>query len=181
MPLSYGGGIQTVEEARRLFSLGVEKVVIRSAAMNDLRLVSDIASLAGSSSVVVSLDIKKTKLGRNQIFAPGTRRHKDQKWVQLIEDAIIHGAGEILLNVVDKDGTMSGMDVETIRIAAETTQVPLVAVGGVGSLADIRSGVEAGANAIGVGSFFVYHGPRRAVLITYPSYDELTELLGDLA
>jgi cyclase len=181
MPLSYGGGIQTVEEARRLFSLGVEKVVIRSAAMNDLRLVSDIACLAGSSSVVVSLDIKKTKLGRNQIFAPGTRRHKDQKWVQLIEDAIIHGAGEILLNVVDKDGTMSGMDVETIRIAAETTQVPLVAVGGVGSLADIRSGVEAGANAIGVGSFFVYHGPRRAVLITYPSYDELTELLGDLA
>jgi cyclase len=180
MPLSYGGGIQTVEEARRLFSLGVEKVVIRSAAMNDLRLVSDIASLAGSSSVVLSLDVKKTKLGRNQIYAPGTLRHKDPRWVQVIEDGIIHGAGEILLNVVDNDGTMGGMDIETIRVAAESTQVPLVAVGGVGSLADIRSGIKAGANAIGVGSFFVYHGTRRAVLITYPSYEELTELLGDL-
>lgn len=178
MPLAYGGGIRGLDDAKRLFGLGIEKVVLRSAAANDLRTVTTIADYAGSSSVTVSIDVKKTRFGREQLFAPGTPAHGDADWTGFLRSAIEAGAGEIILNGVDRDGTMSGMDTELIAAAARTTTVPLVAAGGVGSLEHIGSAVRAGADAVGVGAFFVYHGPRRAVLITYPRYDDLTALLG---
>lgn len=178
MPLAYGGGLRNPEDARRLFSLGVEKVVVRSAAMSDLSMVSQIASISGSSSVVLSIDLKKSKFGRPQVFCPGTASHKESDWIGYMKRAIDAGVGEILLNVVDQDGTMSGMDLDIIRVASRATSVPLVAVGGVGSLQDIRAGLDAGADAVGVGAFFVYRGQRRAVLVTYPSYDELSPFVG---
>ncbi len=178
MPLAYGGGIRGLDDAKRLFSLGIEKVVLRSAAMTDLHTVTAIADYVGSSSVTVSIDVKKTRLGRHQLFAPGTPAHRDADWTGFLRRSIEAGAGEIILNAVDRDGTMSGMDLDLIAAATQATTVPLVAVGGVGSLDHIGAGVRAGADAVGVGSFFVYHGPRRAVLITYPRYDELTAFLG---
>ncbi len=178
MPLAYGGGIRGLADATRLFALGIEKVVLRSAAMSDLRTVTAIADYAGSSSVTVSIDVKKARFGRQQLFAPGTPMHGDPDWTGFLRRAIDAGAGEIILNAVDRDGTMSGMDTELIASGARTTTVPLVAVGGVGSLDDISVGIQAGADAVGAGAFFVYHGPRRAVLITYPRYGELTALLG---
>lgn len=178
MPLAYGGGVRSLADAERLFAIGIEKVVVKSAAMTDLNVVSVIADYAGSSSVSVSVDVKRTRLGRLQVYAPGTHRHGDSDWLGLLKAAIDAGAGEIILNAVDRDGTMSGMNTDLIRAAAAQVTVPLVAVGGVGSLDDIRSGIEAGADAIGAGAFFVYHGPRRAVLITYPRYEELVALLG---
>ena len=87
------------------------------------------------------------------------------------------GAGEVVLNAVDRDGMMQGMDLELIQRAAEAVTVPLIAVGGVGSLADIKAAVDAGASAVAAGAFFVFHGPHRAVLITYPQYEELKRLL----
>lgn len=178
MPLAYGGGIRGLDDAIRLFGLGIEKVVLRSVAASDLRTVTAIAEYAGSSSVTVSIDVKKTRFGREQLFAPGTPSHGDADWTGFLQRAIDAGAGEVILNVVDRDGTMSGMDTGLIAAAALATTVPLVAVGGVGSLEHIGAGVRAGADAVGVGAFFVYHGPRRAVLITYPRYEELTALLG---
>lgn len=178
MPLAYGGGIRGLEDAKRLFGLGIEKVVLRSAAMSNVRTVTEIADYAGSSSVTVSVDVKKSRFGRQQLLAPGTPLHGNSDWTGLLRRAIDAGAGEIILNAVDRDGTMSGMNTELITTAARVATVPLVAVGGVGSLDDITSGVRAGADAVGAGAFFVYHGPRRAVLITYPQYEELTALLG---
>lgn len=178
MPLAYGGGIRGLDDAKRLFGLGIEKVVLRSAAMRDVRTITAIADYAGASSVTVSIDIKKTRFGRQQIFAPGTPLHGRSDWTSVLKLARDAGAGEVVLNAVDRDGTMSGMDTDLIAAAARVTTVPLVAVGGVGSLEDLSSGVRAGADAVGVGAFFVYHGPRRAVLITYPKYEELTALLG---
>jgi cyclase len=178
MPLAYGGGIRCLSDAARLFGLGIEKVVLRSAAMSDLHTVTAIAEFAGSSSVIVSVDVKSSWSRRRHLFAPGTPLHGDPDWIGFMQRAADAGAGEIILNAVDRDGTMSGVDVDLITVAAQKTTVPLVAVGGVGSLADIADGIRAGADAIGAGAFFVYYGPRRAVLITYPRYEELTALLG---
>ena len=178
MPLAYGGGIRGLDDAKRLFSLGIEKVVLRSAAMRDLGTVTAISKYAGASSVTVSIDIKRTRFGRQQFHGPGTPLHGETDWTGFLGRAIEAGAGEILLNAVDRDGTMSGMDTALIAHAAQHTATPLVAVGGVGSLEHIQSGVRSGADAVGAGAFFVYHGPRRAVLITYPRYEELASLLG---
>lgn len=178
MPLAYGGGIRTLEDAKRLFGYGVEKVVLRSAAASNLALVTQIADFAGSSSVTVSIDVKRARFGRVSIHCPGTPMHGNADWLGYLRRATTAGAGEIILNAVELDGTMSGMDKDLIAQAAQVTTVPLVAVGGVGSLDHILAGVRAGADAVGAGAFFVYHGPRRAVLITYPGYDELSALLG---
>lgn len=179
MPLAYGGGLRGLDDAKRLFSLGVEKVVLRSAAAADLAIVTQIARYAGSSSVTVSIDVKRSRLRRQQLYCPGSRLHGESNWAGFLRRATEAGAGEVILNAVDRDGTMSGMDTDLISEAARVTNVPLVAIGGVGSLDHIGAGVRAGADAIGAGAFFVYHGPRRAVLITYPGYEELTSLLGD--
>lgn len=178
MPLAYGGGIRGLDDAKQLFGLGIEKVVLRSAAVSDLQTVTAIAHYAGASSVAVSIDVKKTRFGRERLVAPGTAVHGDTDWLGFLLRAIDAGAGEVLLNAVDRDGTMLGMDANLIAAAARATTVPLVAVGGVGSLEHIAAGLQAGADAVGVGAFFLYHGPRRAVLITYPSYDDLTALIG---
>lgn len=176
MPLAYGGGVTTVEHADRLFAMGVEKVVVRSGAANDLRLVEQIARFGGTQSVSVCVDVERSRLGKRRIYAPGTRMHKGTDWLGYVKDAANAGAGEIVLQSVDRDGTQTGLDLQLVTMAAEQIPVPLVAVGGIGGLDDMRAGVDAGASAIGVGSYFVFHGPRRAVLITYPDYTELEAL-----
>jgi cyclase len=176
MPLCYGGGVRSVEDARRIFALGVEKVCLQEAALQDLSIISGIAELFGSQSVMVSCDVRRTWLGACRVRSATTGKDTPVEWRQFIVDAARAGAGEILLTAVDREGTMSGMDLELIREGSAAIPVPLVAAGGVGSLADIRSAVDAGASAVGVGAYFVYHGPRRAVLITYPRPGELREL-----
>ncbi len=176
MPLAYGGGIRSVEQAQRIFASGVEKICIQTAALDNLQLVRALADRFGSQSIMVSLDIKKNWLGRAQAFASAQGKTLSTDWLQLLSDLVNAGAGEVLMNAVDKDGTLSGPDLDLIRQASEQVNVPLIAGGGVSSLADIKSAVVAGASAVAAGAFFVYHGPHRAVLITYPKYHEL-ELL----
>ena len=177
MPLCYGGGIRSVDHASALFSLGVEKVCLQSAALEDDAIVRRIAERFGSQSVVVSVDIKRSRLGKPKLFASSTGKTLPTQWMEFVHRVVSAGAGEIMLNSVDRDGTMSGMDRELIREATSALSVPLIAAGGVGSLADIRAAVDSGASAVAVGAFFVFHGPHRAVLITYPRYDELEILL----
>lgn len=172
MPLCYGGGVRTVEQAARLFSLGVEKVSLQTAALQDVNLLRSIADRFGSQSVIFSLDVQRDWFGRAHAFAASSRRRARASWQDILVDAVDAGAGEVMLNVVNRDGTMSGMDQELIREASALVPVPLVAMGGVGSIADIEVGFRAGASAVGAGAFFVFHGPNRAVLITYPRPDE---------
>lgn len=178
MPLGYGGGIRTVEQARRLFALGVEKVVIQSAALHDLSFISRVADECGSQSVVVSIDVKQNWLGKTKLYSSSSRSTDSRDWLDFTAAAVSAGAGEVLLNAVDRDGVMEGMDLGLIREASERVSVPLVAVGGAGSLAHVKAAVDAGADAVAAGAFFVFHGPHRAVLITYPGYDELERLFG---
>jgi cyclase len=176
MPLCYGGGIRTVEQARRLFALGVEKVCLQTAAMANLQLVTQIADCFGSQSVLVSADIKCNWMGKQQLYSSATGKLLDKPWMDFLQEAVAAGAGEIVLNSVDRDGTMSGMDLKLIRQASSALSVPLVAVGGASNIANIKAAVEAGASAVSAGALFVFHGPHRAVLITYPKYEELEAL-----
>lgn len=179
MPLAYGGGINTRTAAAEIFSLGVEKVILRTAAATQPSLVRAIADHSGSQSVAVSIDVRRTRLGKRRIHAPGTPLDKSGSWLEFAQQATDQGAGEILLQSVERDGTGLGLDTEMIAAAARSLRVPIVAAGGVGGMADIKAGVDAGASAIGVGRFFVFHGPRQAVLITYPDYAALEELLSN--
>ena len=176
MPLAYGGGISTIEEVRKLFSLGVEKVCLQTAALNNLNLVTQVAEKFGVQSVVVSVDITKNWLKQNFLYESRTGKKLKMSGIDFIKQAVKSGAGEILLNSVDRDGTMSGYDLELISEVAHQIEVPLIASGGAGSLAHFREAVDAGASACAAGAFFVFQGPHRAVLISYPKYKELVNL-----
>lgn len=179
MPLCYGGGIRDAEDARRLFSLGVEKVCLQSAVLRDPTLVRQIADRAGEQAVVVSIDVKRDWLGRPKPFSSSATPIPYSDWREVVREAVAMGAGEILLNAVDRDGTLAGVDLDLIREASGIADIPLVAIGGVSSLADIKAAVSAGASGVAAGAFFVFHGPHRAVLITYPRYEELRALWSD--
>lgn len=176
MPLSYGGGIRTVEQASKIFKLGVEKVSVQTAALEDLDLVRSLSERFGSQSVVVSVDVKRDWLQRPQLYHSSKGKNSSLNWLNFIKQAVEAGAGEILLNAVDKDGTLNGPDLNLIKLASKEITAPLIAIGGIGSLQDIKDAVNAGASAVAAGAFFVFHGPHRAVLITYPQYQELISL-----
>lgn len=176
MPLCYGGGIHSVEQARRLFELGVEKVCLQTAALRDIAVISRIAERFGSQSVVISADVKKNWFGAHRLYAAASRKIVSYSWLEYLRAAVSAGAGEVMLNAVDQDGVMQGMDLELIREAAAALPVPLIAVGGIGSLRHIKEAIDAGASAVAAGSFFVFQGRHRAVLITYPQDRELESL-----
>lgn len=176
MPLAYGGGIQTVQQARRILASGVEKVCIQSALLVNPKLVRELAECFGSQSIMVSLDIKRDWRKRPLIFSATTGKSVPVNWLRLLSDLVKLGAGEVLLNAVDKDGTLFGPDLDLIRQATAQVDVPIIALGGISSLADIKSAIDAGASAVAAGAFFVFHGPHRAVLISYPKYHDLERL-----
>ena len=176
MPLCYGGGIRTADEARQLFSLGVEKVCLQSAALRDPNIIRTIADRSGEQSVVMSIDVKTDWRGDKRAHSEAGVRLPTSDWRALVKQALAMGAGEIVLNSVDRDGTLSGYDLELIKEAAPLSEAPIVALGGAGSLADFQAAIDAGASAVAAGAYFVFHGPHRAVLITYPSAGELRAL-----
>ncbi len=177
MPLCYGGGIHTIEQASVLFSIGIEKISLQSAAYEDLTLISRLADKFGKQSILVSVDVKKNWLGKFQLYSASCEKFLSHPWIEFLKKAVAAGAGEVVLNAVDRDGMMKGMDIELIREASTAVSVPLIAVGGVGNLSDIKAAVTAGASAVGAGAFFVFHGQHRAVLITYPKYHDLETLM----
>lgn len=176
MPLCYGGGIRTVEQATLLFSLGVEKVCLQTAALDDMDIITQIADKFGNQSVLISIDVKKNRMGKYQIYSATSRQLLPQSLMVFLQKAVAAGAGEVVLNAVDRDGMMQGMDIRLIHDASAAISVPLIAVGGAGSLTDIKAAIDSGASAVSAGAFFVFQGPHRAVLITYPQYQELITL-----
>lgn len=176
MPLCYGGGIRTAADAFTLFSLGVEKVAIQSAVLRDPAIITEIARRAGEQAVVVSIDVKRDWLRRPRLYGHAGIKLRSLDWKNAMREAIAAGAGEVLLNAVDRDGTLAGPDLGLIREASMIADVPLIAVGGISSLADIKAATDAGASAVAAGAYFVFQGPHRAVLITYPRYEELRAL-----
>ena len=177
MPLCYGGGIRTIQQARTLFSLGVEKVCLQSSVYSDLKLIKEIANEYGSQSVVVSIDIKKNWLKKESLYNASSGQILRKSYMDLIKECIEAGAGEIIIGSVNHEGNMRGMNLNLISKVSNFSTVPVIASCGVGEMNDIKLASEAGANAVAVGSFFIYHGPHRAVLITFPTNEELNKLL----
>lgn len=180
MPLACEGGVKSVEQAQRIFASGVEKICIQTAALENLNLVSGLAGRFGSQTVMVFLDVKRNWLGRAEAFQASKGKTLAIDWLKILSNLVVAGAGEVLLIAVDKDGTQSGPDLDLIRQASNRIDVPLIADGGISSLTDIRSAVDAGASAVAAGAFFVSHGPHLAVLLTYPGYNELEQLFADM-
>jgi cyclase len=176
MPMSYGGGVTTVEQAKRILALGVEKIILNSAAVETPGLVSELATAVGSQSVVVAVDARKNLFGRYQTTWKNTEKSKATHPVQWAQEVCALGAGEILLNLVDRDGTSQGYDLELIREMAAAVSVPVVACGGAASNKDLAEALKAGASGAAAGSMFVFHGKHRAVLISYPAPAEIDSL-----
>jgi cyclase len=177
MPVGYGGGVQDLATATRLIQLGVEKIIINSAMVEYPNRVAEIADRLGSSTVVASIDASARGSGRHEIFVRGGTKATGIDIRAHAEKAVALGAGEIIVNSIDRDGTMNGFDLELIRSVTSVVDVPVVACGGASGLPDLVAAIrDGGASAAAAGSMFVYHGRHRAVLITYPSYQARAEL-----
>lgn len=177
MPFSYGGGISTLEQASTLFSLGVEKVIIGTTAIENKKLISDIAAIYGNQSVVATINIKKDILKRPRLYNPSKKKLHKINLIAYCQKLVDAGAGEIFLNFIDRDGMKNGYDGDVIKLLSDSVSVPITVCGGAGSLEDMRVAVkEFGASAVSAGSLFVYHGKRDAILVNYPDYSKLVEL-----
>ena len=174
MPFCYGGGINSLEDMQAIFSLGAEKVAINTQATLRPSLVKQASKQFGSQSIVVSIDVKKDLFGNYKVFS---HLRKNVLKIDPIYFAIQMedmGAGELLVNSVDKDGTMEGYDIELIKKLTAAVNIPVVACGGAGSIEHFRIAInQGGASAVAAGSMFVFYGRHRAVLISYPSRQEL--------
>jgi len=173
MPLGYGGGITTLDEIRELVSSGVEKVVLNTSAFDNPGLVRQGAAYIGSQSIVVSMDVKKNLLGKYKVYVNNGSRSTGLDPADFARQMEAAGAGELLLNSIDRDGSFSGFDTALIETVAGKVNIPVVAVGGASSVQDLAVAIRHGASAVAAGSLFVFQRPHRAVLISYPSQKEL--------
>jgi cyclase len=177
MPLCYGGGIKTVAQASTIIGLGVEKVAVSSAAIEHPALIPAIAQEVGSQSVVVVFDVRANGTGY-EIRTHNARRTTGKLAAHAISEAASLGAGEILVNSIDHDGTMQGYDLALARSVRAATRLPMTVLGGAGSLEDIGRLIGAcGVVGAAAGSLFVFKGARRAVLISYPSAAQKDDLI----
>lgn len=167
MPICYGGGIKHISQADRLFRLGIEKISVNSHNFESLQLIEEISGKYGSQSVLMSVDIKSNFWNKKRVFKSKSNEFVEEEILEFIEKGIISGAGEILITSVDREGEMKGMDYEIIQTISDQFNVPLVFNGGVGSIEHIVEGFRSGANAIAIGSYFVFKSEARGILISY--------------
>jgi cyclase len=178
MPLCYGGGIRSLAGIQEILGLGVEKVAINTYAVENPNFIRNAADTFGSQSIVVAIDAKKHSSGRYEVFTHGGRIPAKLDVAEHAKKMEEMGCGEILLVSIDRDGTREGYDTELISQVSRSVSVPVIACGGAGKLSDFADAVGmGGASAVAAGSLFVFHGKHRAVLITYPSMEELREVL----
>jgi cyclase len=167
MPITYGGGINSLNHARKLIRLGVEKVVINSAAYSSLEIISEIANVFGSQAVVAAIDVKKKLIGGYKLFSnSGTKEIN-----VTLEDHVLglakSGAGELFINSIDNDGQMQGYDIDLIKKTTKIVNIPVTICGGAGSVEHFKMAFDAGASAAAAASLFMFYGKHKAVLINY--------------
>jgi cyclase len=174
MPLGYGGGIRNLDQMKAIFQLGFEKVAVNTAAQEYPDLITDAANSFGSQSVVVSIDVKKSWMGGYEVMTCAGSKKTGRNPTDYAIEMEARGAGELLVNGIDRDGTMLGYDLKLIKSVADAVEIPVIAVGGAGTVQHLGDAVkEAGASAVAAGAMFVFQGPHRAVLINVPSPEEL--------
>ena len=177
MPLAYGGGIKTVEDAQKILGIGLEKVIVNSEAHNNPEFITELADKFGSSSVVCSVDVKKNLFGKYELYSHvNGKKHKSDllEWVKKVEEK---GAGELLLTSVDREGSWKGFDVNLVEMISSEVNIPVVASGGASSMQDVRMVVNKGASAAALGNMVVYQGEGLGVLVSYPDRTEIEKCL----
>jgi cyclase len=177
MPVGYGGGIADFETARRILRIGVEKIVLCTAAAEDPELVRETSRAFGSQSVVGCIDVRRQRLRGHRCFVRSGSQRLEGSPAELAASFVEQGAGEILVNSIDRDGTFAGYDLDLLKEVAASVNVPVIACGGADSYEDLARVVhDAGVSAAAAGSLFVFQRPHRAVLITFPTEDERAAL-----
>ncbi len=178
MPLSYGGGIDSLSKAEQIFKIGFEKVILNSATFTHPNLISEIAAIYGNQAVIAAIDVKKNIWGKYEVYGyHGTINYKKNPvdWVKEMEKS---GAGEILLTNIDREGTWKGFDTDILKMVSNATVLPVIANGGAGSVADIGDAVKKGkASAVAIGSMVVYQQKEMGVLVNFPDKQKLEYLL----
>ncbi len=179
MPFSVGGGITSIEDIQRLIACGAEKVILSSYAIKNIDFLKEASETFGSSTIVLCIDIKKTFFRKKDyVFIKNGKEVTGYKPVELAKIAQDKGAGEIIIQSIYKDGTMEGYDLDLIKSISDSVTIPTVALGGCGSMEDCRSAYKSGrANGIAAGSFFVYQGLNKGVLINYPSREDIIKIV----
>lgn len=177
VPVATGGGIRTLEQIEERLALGFEKVVVNTAAVEDPALIDRAAREFGSSTIAVAVDVRARRFSRREVVTRGGRQKTGLDPVAHAVDLVRRGAGEIIIQSVDRDGSMGGYDLDLIGEVAASVDVPVVALGGAGSVEDLAAAIAAGAAAVAAGSLFVFQGRHRAVLISYPSDRDLDAAL----
>jgi cyclase len=180
MPLCYGGGVKTVEQAQKILNLGVEKIALSSAIVNNTELVKNIAKEVGSQSVVAIIDVKKKTFGGYSVFTHNGTKKCSVKLGDYIKDLQENGVGEIVINSIDNDGSLQGYDFKLIEGIKPLIKTPLTILGGAKDLNNIQEAIETfGVIGCAAGSIFVFKGKYKAVLINYPNREDKYKLFGD--
>lgn len=181
MPLCYGGGIRTAAQARKIISLGVEKVAISAAAVENPDLITEIANEVGKQSVVVVMDVKSRFFGKTyDVWTHNGTQNTKRSALEFATLAAEKGAGEIVLNSIENDGCMKGYDVDLAAKLRQAVRIPITIMGGAGSLDDMGKVLSAcGVVGVAAGSFFVFKGTYRAVLISYPGAQQKQDMFGN--
>jgi len=174
MPFAVGGGIKTIEDIKEVVNAGAEKAIINTYAVENPEFIKEASDVFGSSTIVVSIDVKKKRFGKKQVYVLGGSKSTGLNPVTFAKKVEEMGAGEIIINSIDNDGLMEGYDLELVKEVSEAVTIPVIACGGAGSYNDFNQAVIGShASAVAAGSMFVYHGTRKAVLVNYPSIDEI--------
>lgn len=171
MPLGYGGGIKTLDQAKKIFALGIEKIVLNSVLFDNPKLITQIANIYGAQSVVVSLDFKKTILGKRKLCFTSAKDTTNVDMMDFAQELINLGAGEIIIHDIDREGTFKGYNLEILN-EFKNLSVPVVVMGGCNGVVNMKEAIANGADAIAAGSVFVYrNNDPNSIMINYPKVD----------
>lgn len=173
MPIGYGGGINSLDHIEKLFKIGIEKVILNSAAFSNENILTEAIKIFGSQSIVVSIDYRKDLFGNNVIYTQGGKLKQKIDIVTACKHFQELGVGEIMINSIDREGVMDGYDISTINKISHELLIPVIASGGAGNISHLADGVKAGASAVAGGSIFIFQGIHKAVLLSYITSDEV--------
>lgn len=178
MPLGYGGGIRTLDQAKTIFDIGFEKVAINTHAYQTKNLITDIATQYGSQAVIASIDVKMGWFGKQTVWAMAGRQNTKRDPIEWAKEVEQMGAGEIMLTSIDREGTWQGFDIDLVRRVTDAVSIPVIAHGGAGTIEDIGQVVkEANASAVALGSMVVFQKKGMGVLVNFPDNEVLAQVL----
>lgn len=172
MPMSYGGGVTTLQQIEKILSIGIEKIVVNNFALQNSDFLKNAVKNFGSTTIIGAIDIKRSFFNKVEVFSHPKNKNSGIKLSDHLNKVLDAGVGEIFINDVDRDGTYTGFDLNLIKKLSDNIDVPMIICGGASNYNDLAKALQAGASAVAAGSIFIFHGPHRAVLITYPGKED---------